>query len=313
MKLQTLQALICIEESGSIRAAAGKLSVSQPALTAAIQQLEDELRAPLLLRTKQGVTFTSFGQAFMHHARLIVSESRRAQEEIAQLRGHWEGSVRFATSPAIALSLLPQALRSFGQKFPDVKVHCRDGLYPGVTPALRDGTLDFALTPAHKLQIEPDLAAEPLFVSRIVIVAHKSHPLAAATRLADLAECQWVFSSAPRGPGAVIQEAFERAGLGPPRLGMVCESFLALPGVVAHSQLMATMPWTLFEKNVYQSELVVVPVRESLPSATICTLRRHDLPLTPAAQALIGWVQHYALQMQAGQRSDGDAPAAAGA
>lgn len=298
MKLQTLQALICVEEAGSIRAAAGKLNVSQPALTAAIQQLEDELRAPLLLRTKQGVTFTTFGEAFMRHARLIVSESRRAQEEIAQLRGHWEGSVRFATSPAIALSLLPQALRSFGQKFPEVKVNFRDGLYPGVTPALRDGTLDFALTPAHKVQVEPDLAAEPLFVSEIVIVAHKSNPLAQASSLAELAECQWVFSSAPRGPGAVIQEAFESAGLEPPRLGMVCESFLALPGVVANSQLMTTMPWTLFERNVYREELVIVPVREKLPSATICTLRRHDLPLTPAAQNLIGWIQHYALQMR---------------
>jgi len=312
MKLQTLQALICIEELGSIRAAANRLHQSQPALTAAIQQLEDELRAPLLLRTKQGVSFTSFGQAFMRHAHLIVSESRRAQDEIAQLRGHWEGSVRFSTSPAIALSLLPLALRSFAQRFPEVKVHCRDGLYPGVTPALRDGTLDFALTPAHKNQTEPDLAAEPLFVSEIVIVAHKANPLARATSLAELADCQWVFSSAPRGPGAVIQEAFESAGLGPPRLGMVCESFLALPGVVANSLLMTTMPWTLFEKNVYRDELVIVPVREPLPSATICTLRRHDLPLTPAAQNLIGWIQHYALQMQAAQRSDGGSAAAAG-
>jgi LysR family transcriptional regulator, regulator of abg operon len=299
VKLQTLQALLCIEASGSIRAAATRLHMSQPALTAAVQQLEEELRAPLLLRTKQGVTFTTFGQAFMRHARLIVAESRRAQDEIAQLRGHWEGSIHFATSPAIALSILPQALVPFAQQFPEVKLHCRDGLYPGVAPALRDGSLDFALTPAHKQNLESDLVAEALYVSQIVIVAHRSHPLAQATSLTELAGCQWVFSSAPRGPGAVIQEAFEAAGLPPPSLGMVCESFLALPGVVAHSQFMTTMPLTLFEKNVYRSDLVTVPVRETLPSATICVLRRHDLPLTPAAQHLIGWIQHYALQFQA--------------
>ena len=150
MKLQTLQALIYIEEVGSLRAAAQLLHLSQPALSAAIQQLEEELQAPLLVRTKRGVSLTSFGQAFMKHARLIVSESRRAHEEIGQLRGHWEGHVTFATSPAIALGPLPQALASFAREFPAVTVNVRDGLYPSVSAQLRDGTLDFALTAAHK-------------------------------------------------------------------------------------------------------------------------------------------------------------------
>ena len=141
MKLQTLQALIYIEEVGSLCAAAQLLHQSQPALSAAIQQLEEELKAPLLVRTKRGVSLTPFGQAFMKHARIIVSESRRAHEEIGQLRGHWEGHVTFATSPAIALGPLPQALASFANEFPAVTVNVRDGLYPSVSPQLRDGTL----------------------------------------------------------------------------------------------------------------------------------------------------------------------------
>ena len=58
---------------------------SIPASTKTAKQLEQELKAPLLVRTKRGVTLTPFGQAFMKHARLIVSESRRAHEEIGQL------------------------------------------------------------------------------------------------------------------------------------------------------------------------------------------------------------------------------------
>lgn len=294
MKLQTLQALTRIEETGSLRAAARQLHLSQPALTAAIQQLEDELHAPLLLRTKQGVSLTSFGQAFMRHARLIVTESQRAQETVAQLRGHWEGSVRFSTSPAIALSILPQALASFAQNFPDVKVHCRDGLYPGIAPALRDGSLDFAITPTHKNDVEPDLVAEALYFSEIIIVASRSHPLSRATSLAQLRDCRWILSSAPRGSGAVIDEIFAHHGLPAPHVGLVCESFLMLPGVVARSDYLATMPRTLFELNAHRSELCEISIAEQLPSPTICVLRRHDLPLTPAAQELIRWIQHHA-------------------
>lgn len=300
MKLQTLQALIQVEELGSIRAAAQEVALSQPALTAAIQQLEEELRAPLLVRTRQGATLTAFGRAFMRHARLIVAESRRAKEEIDQLRGHWEGSVRFSTSPAVALSILPLALQQFAHAHPQVQVHVRDGLYPGITPSLRDGTLDFGITPVHKLDLESDLVADPLFTTEIVIACHREHPLRHATRMAELAGCDWVFSSALRGPGAVIEETFAIAGLGPPRRGMVCESFLSLPGIVARSMLMATLPRMVFEMNSFRPELCQVPVTDRLPRPTVSLVRRHDLPLTPAASNLIGWIQHYALKGDGG-------------
>jgi len=297
MKFQTLQALIHIEELGSIRAAAQRLHLSQPALTSALQQLEEELHAPLLARTKQGATLTPFGQAFLVHAKLIVNEGRRAKEEIAQMRGLWEGSLRLSASPAVGLSVLPLALQQFSRAYPQVRVNVRDGLYPGITPALRDGTLDFGLTPVHKLELEPDLVADPLFATEIVIVCHRDHPLREATRLAQLVDCHWVFSSAPRGPGAIILDAFAQSGLPAPRQGMVCESFLALPGIVAHTQMLTTMPRDLYERNAYQEHLCILPIQDPLPSPTIYVLRRHDLPLTPACEALIRWIQHYVRQV----------------
>lgn len=294
MKLQTLQALLCIESVGSLRAAAQRLHVSQPALTAAIQQLEEELRAPLLVRSRRGVTLTRFGEAFIRHARLIVAESQRAQDELSQLRGHWEGRITFSVSPAIALQSLPQALSSFRKVHPAVTVVVRDGLYPGVAASLRDGTLDFALTAAHRHDIDQDLECEPVGASEVVLVARAGHPLAQARRLAQLADAEWVFSSAPRGPGAMIQEAFDGHGLSSPRIGMVCESFLALPGLVAHSDWLTTMPRALFERNAFRDALVCVDVAERLPALTIFLMRRHDVPLTPAAEVLIGWVRHHA-------------------
>lgn len=292
-----MQALVLIEELGSIRAAAQNMSLTQPALTAAIQQLEAELKAPLLVRSKKGVTFTHFGQAFLRHAKLMVAQSRRAQDEMAQLRGHWEGTIKMAVSPAIGLGLLPQALRQFTLQHPEVKVHCRDGLYPSIAPVIRDGTLDFALTPVHRVDLESDLVAEPLYSSQVVIVSGVSHPLSRAVRLAQLQDCAWVLSSPSRGPGAVIEEAFQTHGLGMPRVTMLCESFLALPAVVAASdQWVTTMPRILFENSPFKDQLCIVPIEDALPSPLICTVRRHDLPLTPAAMQLVGWIQHFALK-----------------
>ena len=297
MKLTTLEALVLVEVHGSLRAVAQHMGITQPALTAAIQQLEQELQAPLLVRSKQGVSFTTFGQAFLKHAKLMVSQSRRATDEIAQMRGLWQGTVNMAISPAIGLGLLPRAMRQFSQQHPQVRVQCRDGLYPGVGPLLRDGSIDFALTPVHRVDLDADLVAEPLYGSQIVIVAPRHHPLAQATSLAQLRECEWVLSSPSRGPGAVIEEAFEQAGLGAPRVGMLCESFLALPGLIAASEnWVATSPQVVYDNCAVRSELAVIPVRDELPRPIICTVRRRDMPLTPAAMKLVGWIQHYALK-----------------
>jgi DNA-binding transcriptional LysR family regulator len=57
------------------------------------------------------------------------------------------------------------------------------------------------------------------------------------------------------------------------------------------------MPRDLYERNAYREHLCVLPIRDPLPSPTIYVLRRHDLPLTPASEALIRWIQHYARQV----------------
>ena len=104
MRIQTLRAISCVHEFGSLRAAAEQLHMSQPALTLAVQQLESELGCHLLVRTKRGVSLTRFGLALLPRASLIVSESVRVQEEMAQMRGDWVGRVRLASSPALARS-----------------------------------------------------------------------------------------------------------------------------------------------------------------------------------------------------------------
>jgi DNA-binding transcriptional LysR family regulator len=65
---------------------------------------------------------------------------------------------------------------------------------------------------------------------------------------------------------------------------------------LAPDNWVATVPRVVYEHCTARSELVLVPVQDPLPEPIICTVRRHDMSLTPAATKLIAWIQHYALK-----------------
>ena len=88
MKLSTLNALVAAIELGSLRAAARRVGVSQPALTKMIRELEQELAAPLLVRSTTGVTPTAQGKVLYERASLAIRELDGAVHEIEIGRAH---------------------------------------------------------------------------------------------------------------------------------------------------------------------------------------------------------------------------------
>ena len=86
MELRTVDYFLAAAEQGSLRGAAQRLGVTQPALTKAIRRLEDEAGVVLFDRKARGVSLTVYGEAMLRHARNLRASLRDAQEEIAGLR-----------------------------------------------------------------------------------------------------------------------------------------------------------------------------------------------------------------------------------
>src|SRR3954467_3311818 len=84
MKLEQLSHLTAIVEHRSLRAAARRLNVPQPALTRSIRSLEKELGVELFLREASGMVLTDAGRKFHVRASAIVHEADRAREELTQ-------------------------------------------------------------------------------------------------------------------------------------------------------------------------------------------------------------------------------------
>ncbi|NDY90346.1 LysR substrate-binding domain-containing protein [Ideonella livida] len=286
MKLDQLQAVTAIVEQGSLRAAARRLGLPQPALTRSVRALERELGVELFLRQTTGMVLTEAGERFHRRASVIVHEARRAQEELALDAQQAKGSVSVALSIAAHVGMLPQALGPFRQRYPQVQLQITEGLLPDVEAGLRDGRIDFYLGAAPAQPPAGGLLMRHLADNRRAVMCRRGHPLAGATGLAELAGAEWATTAVDYNAEADLTRLFTQHGLPVPRVMLRARSAMTLIVALAHTDLLAMLPVQWGNYPVTRDALQVIPVAEALPAPPLVMIRRPDLPLTPAAECL---------------------------
>jgi LysR family transcriptional regulator, low CO2-responsive transcriptional regulator len=122
-----LRALVAVAESGSVREAARRLTVTEPAVSAALSALAREVKAPLVERDGRGLRLTAAGDAYASYARRILGLH---EEALAAARSGSEagrGLVRVAAVPTAGEHLLPTALASFLAAHPAIDLRLEVG------------------------------------------------------------------------------------------------------------------------------------------------------------------------------------------
>lgn len=291
MREAHLRDFIAVADSGSLRAAARSLRLSQGAISKNLVALERELGVPLLVRSPHGVEPTEYGKLLLRRARLATQELRRAQEEIAALAGHSQGRVRVGLSSTAEALLAAPAIARYRAAYPDSMVDIRGGTAATLVGLLREGKVDFAVTPVADANLGADLQAERLFSVDFVVVLRRGHPLANASSLQELAECEWVHGARPGELDPMIIAAFRKAGLPPPRFAIQRDSFSALLFLLLQSDYaaLATEPTVAPFRDA--GLLVSVPLKPK-PGVSIQTLvTASGRPLPAYAQALVAEVR----------------------
>ena len=286
MRLRHIQILVTVSETGSLRAAATRLGLTQPALSKAIRQLENELHMPMLTRTPRGVVLTEYGRAVLVRARSIDAELRRLDEEVAQLSGKMRGTVSIGLAPLPSLMILPHVLPKFCAENPNVDVRILDGIHPTVLPQIREGVFDFAVGPAPPNAVVGEFEVENLIDTELVVVGRVGHPKAKAQTLAELVSAQWITLGPSGGPGDYFVNAFIDLGLESPRAAIKSESFASSLAIIECSDFLSVLPRRLIAQLERDGRLKALAVSIDLPTIKVVLLRRAGVPLTPAAEAL---------------------------
>lgn len=186
MDLRLLRYFTAVAEELHFGRAAARLYMTQPPLSRAIKQLEDDLGYELLRRSPNGVTLTPAGAALYDEARDLLAQADRVRTRVAVAAG--ASAVTIGTFAEEAGSRLAAVHRA---AHPDVQVHIREGDFADPTAGLRAGRVDLALT--RTPFDETGITTQVLRTDPVGVVLRVDDPLADRARLhlRDLADRQW--------------------------------------------------------------------------------------------------------------------------
>ena len=296
MKLHQLDAFLAAVETGSIRAAARKLFLSQSALTKALRELEQDLETPLIHRSVRGITLTEGGTRLLGRARLVAQQLLLARTELKQLKGADEGTVSIGVTPLVALTVLPQAVAAFRRQYKNVTLNVVGGLEGIGLPGVRQGRLDFCVMIVAGQQLGEDLVVEPWFSAPNVVALRAGHPMAGARKLSDLADQEWLVTSfGTHGLGTRLLGYFRDSGLPEPARLLHCESVIAALAIVRTSDVITFMPQGLLACPECQG-ICAAPIKSPPPGSDFGMVTRVDVPLTPVAEAFAKILRDRTLQ-----------------
>lgn len=297
MKLEYLRAAAAVARAGSFRSAAMAERQSQATLTRAVASLERDLGLTLFRRTSRGIALTAAGSRILARGEVVLADVERVMAEARLIRGEEPGSLRVAVSPFAGMELLPRALHAFRRSYPRGTVEVRDGFYPECVPSLRDGLIDLAVVPQPQGARDAAIRAEVLMQIRVKVATHCGSPLAAATRLADLAGAPWVTHGPPSGPSGLFDTRI--AGQEMPASLTRSHCLTTLLAIIAETGAVCLLSDVLLNRLKRTHDLVEVPIAAPLPVYDLALLRRKAEDHAPSVDLLADLLRRRSLHGQA--------------
>ena len=244
------------------------------------------LSAPnLLVRGRQGVTPTQAGRTLLQHARGILAQTERLQEDLTPYARGLAGQVRVLSNTNALTEFLPETLSSFLTAYPDISVDLEERLSDEIVGLIAEGTADIGIV-AGTVDYG-GLHTFPFRSDRFVLVVAKNHPLASRSRIgfAEVLDYDMVGLDRASAIQRFLADKANRIGR-PLRLRVQLRSFDAICRLVECNVGVGIVPETTVQRTERNMAISVGAPDRLLGAARIDDLRarrRHAAALCTAA------------------------------
>lgn len=275
-----------IVEAGSITQGAARSNLALAAASTRIRKMELSFGAELLVRGRAGVTPTQAGRTLLQHARTILAQSERLNEDLTPYARGLAGQVRVLSNTNALTEFLPESLSSFLTSYPDISVDLEERLSDEIVGLIADGSADIGIV-AGTVDYA-GLHAFPFRSDRFVLVVAREHPLAGRARIgfAEVLDYDMVGLDRASAIQRFLADKASRIGR-PLRLRVQLRSFDAICRLVECNVGVGIVPETTVHRTARNMAIVAVQLTDSwaLRELTICV--RDEAALPPYARQLV--------------------------
>ncbi len=179
IKFRHLQTLLEVARQRSVGKAADALSITQPAVTRTVRELEQILGIALLEKEGRGIRISHFGEVFLKHAAESLAAVQRGVDTLAQAMKFEGPPLRIGTLPTASASFMPDAVAEFLASGTGSKVTIASGENRTLLNSLRLGELDLVVGRLAAPELMTGLFFEPLYSEEVAVIVAPDHPLLA--------------------------------------------------------------------------------------------------------------------------------------
>lgn len=310
IKLRHLQLVVALDEFRHLGRTAEFLSVTQPAVSKMLTEVEAMLGLTLFERSTRGTEPTASGRAIVRFARSVLAEYERTRDEIAAVESGAAGRTRVGSMVVALPTLLARGVELLKQRSAQATVLVEEGDLTRLLPRVRLGELDLFVGRLEPGYAAPDLVTEALYNEPMVAVVAAGHPLAAKARpaWADLAALPCILPPPWASLRVKLEQQFHKHGLQPPTDLVETASFLALRTFLEQRGAVGFMAQSVgaFFEAAGSVRVLKLAVPVELPAIGLITLRGR--PLTTTTAQLMECLRQAAAERGAGTSRGSAAP-----
>ncbi len=301
LSLRQWRYALAAAERSNVTTAAAALNVSQPAVSAAIAELESHYGRALFVRHKgQGIAPTPFGRRLFSRARNLLAEAADlASMGLADDAGDDPvgGDVVLTCHHDLAPYYLPGLLTEIRLKHPAINLRIREGGFDAIVRLIDEDTIDLALS--YDVAFDRDFEMTELGVLPLTALLPTGHLLARKRKvsLRDLAQESFVISEQPH-TWQHVMDIFSLHGLAAPRIAARVGGFELQRGLVANGHGVAVAYTRPVGDHSYDgTQLAIRDITDPVPAQKILLVRNPANPPTRACAAVarcaIDWFKRH--------------------